>query len=513
MKKVISLFLVMAMLTAMLTVSFNALSLSDEGALVAKDQLAKYEAETGEELETQRLYFQMPNGKTGGTADEDVYVHRQVSDPETGEIVDEYDELVIPAGEKAPSWYSEYNIMDGKHYAGVYWWTGPANAKEEYDWCGYRMEIEDYDQGIYYVDIPIDVTTCIFNNGVDGGTDDSKPIFNEAAQTVNVTTEGLDPGDPVLTYGTPKANDWLSDGCIAIINPNGVSINEYSNVQTCGYDWYVYYGNGCYGIEFGPGLSDDYPDGTPDWSENVADICRNPDHFKNGVHVGYQPDTPDDPTEAPTDAPTEKPTEAPTEAHIHTPGKPVEENRVEASCDKEGSYDEVVYCTECGEEISREHKTIEKTAHSLKFKPGRSASATADGYKSHFECKVCGKLFADAAGTREVQWEDIVVHYVTPTEKPTEKPTEAPTEKPTEKPSEYIGVIGDIDSSEEIDIVDVTVIQRVDLGIVTADAKMKALGDVNTDGSVDIIDATMVQRWLLDIPQTGADAIGQKKYS
>ena len=36
--------------------------------------------------------------------------------------------------------------------------------------------------------------------------------------------------------------------------------------------------------------------------------------------------------------------------HTHTPGEPVQENVVPASCTAEGSYDEVVYCTECGEE-------------------------------------------------------------------------------------------------------------------------------------------------------------------
>ena len=40
----------------------------------------------------------------------------------------------------------------------------------------------------------------------------------------------------------------------------------------------------------------------------------------------------------------------------HTPGNPVVENASNTSCDVEGSYDEVVYCTKCGSEISREHK-------------------------------------------------------------------------------------------------------------------------------------------------------------
>ena len=47
----------------------------------------------------------------------------------------------------------------------------------------------------------------------------------------------------------------------------------------------------------------------------------------------------------------------------HNPGEPVRENEVPATCSAEGSYDEVVYCQRCGEELSRETKTIVKTAH------------------------------------------------------------------------------------------------------------------------------------------------------
>ena len=47
----------------------------------------------------------------------------------------------------------------------------------------------------------------------------------------------------------------------------------------------------------------------------------------------------------------------------HTPAEAVKENEVAATCKAEGSYDEVVYCSECKEEISRTKKTIEKLAH------------------------------------------------------------------------------------------------------------------------------------------------------
>ena len=49
----------------------------------------------------------------------------------------------------------------------------------------------------------------------------------------------------------------------------------------------------------------------------------------------------------------------------HTPGKAVRENEIPADCITDGSYDEVVYCTECDEEISRTKKTAMKTGHSL----------------------------------------------------------------------------------------------------------------------------------------------------
>ena len=202
MKKVMSLFLVMAILTAMLTVSFTALSLSDEGMISAKEAIAAYEAETGEEVETQRLYFQMPNGHRGGVATQDNYVHYDDKLDEDGNIIEPaHDEIVIHAGEKALSWYSDYNKVDGKSYAAAYWWEGAANA-ESYGsgWCGFRMEIDDYEQGIYYVDVPVEVTMMNMSNGVDGGMDSSKPIFYEAAQTPNFNTEGVDPCD-TLPYG------------------------------------------------------------------------------------------------------------------------------------------------------------------------------------------------------------------------------------------------------------------------------------------------------------------------
>ena len=49
--------------------------------------------------------------------------------------------------------------------------------------------------------------------------------------------------------------------------------------------------------------------------------------------------------------------------YVHYPGEPVRENEVPATCKEAGSYDEVVYCTDCGTELSRVKKTTDKLDH------------------------------------------------------------------------------------------------------------------------------------------------------
>ena len=51
------------------------------------------------------------------------------------------------------------------------------------------------------------------------------------------------------------------------------------------------------------------------------------------------------------------------ESHVCSPAEAVEENRVEATCTKDGSYDMVVYCEGCGEEMERETFTIKSEGH------------------------------------------------------------------------------------------------------------------------------------------------------
>ena len=48
----------------------------------------------------------------------------------------------------------------------------------------------------------------------------------------------------------------------------------------------------------------------------------------------------------------------------HIPAEAVTENYVKAGCTTAGSYDEVVYCSACGKELSRNHITLDATGHS-----------------------------------------------------------------------------------------------------------------------------------------------------
>lgn len=65
----------------------------------------------------------------------------------------------------------------------------------------------------------------------------------------------------------------------------------------------------------------------------------------------------------------------------HTPAAAVKENEVAATPEAEGGYDTVVYCSICGEELSREHTVLEKLTPDP-VKPSDSEGAL---------CKWCGE--------------------------------------------------------------------------------------------------------------------------
>ncbi len=68
--------------------------------------------------------------------------------------------------------------------------------------------------------------------------------------------------------------------------------------------------------------------------------------------------------------------------HTHTAGEPTQENVVPATCTTDGSYDEVIKCTECGEVMSTTHKTIPALGHKYVDKVV-DPTCTEKGYTLH----------------------------------------------------------------------------------------------------------------------------------
>ncbi len=74
----------------------------------------------------------------------------------------------------------------------------------------------------------------------------------------------------------------------------------------------------------------------------------------------------------------------------HMASPTVQENRVEASCTAAGSYEDVVYCSVCSDEMSRIDKTIAKLSHTPEAVPGKAATCTEKGLTDGEKCSVCG---------------------------------------------------------------------------------------------------------------------------
>ena len=93
----------------------------------------------------------------------------------------------------------------------------------------------------------------------------------------------------------------------------------------------------------------------------------------------------------------------------HTAGAAVVENATSATCGAMGSYDEVIYCSACDEELGREHKTVETLPHSPATAVRENevhATCIAEGsYESVVYCSICSEELS-----REVIVVDKLVH-------------------------------------------------------------------------------------------------------
>ena len=74
----------------------------------------------------------------------------------------------------------------------------------------------------------------------------------------------------------------------------------------------------------------------------------------------------------------------------HIPADAIEENRVESTCTVAGSYESVVKCSRCGEEISRETKALPLAAHTEEVIPAVDPDCVNKGLTEGKKCSVCG---------------------------------------------------------------------------------------------------------------------------
>lgn len=81
-------------------------------------------------------------------------------------------------------------------------------------------------------------------------------------------------------------------------------------------------------------------------------------------------------------------------AHTCTPGTPVKENEVPATCTVSGSYDLVTKCTVCGTVIKRETQKVDRLDHTkgaaVRENEVPATCSTVGSYDSIVKCTVCG---------------------------------------------------------------------------------------------------------------------------
>ena len=133
---------------------------------------------------------------------------------------------------------------------------------------------------------------------------------------------------------------------------------------------------------------------------------------KNGelqsyTHTSSITDTSDETNDIPTQTDDEQ-----TIVHTHTAAKAVKENEVAAMCEKAGSYDEVVYCSACREELSRTAKSVSKLSHS--YQNGVCIHCKAPKTSEGLKFKSNGNGTCSLAGIGSCKDADIIVPSVSP---------------------------------------------------------------------------------------------------
>ena len=93
--------------------------------------------------------------------------------------------------------------------------------------------------------------------------------------------------------------------------------------------------------------------------------------------------------------------------HTHVPGTAVKENELAPSCTAAGSYDMVVYCTVCGQELSRETTTVDALGHAWNEGVVTAEPKYLTPGEKKFTCTRCGETKTEEIARLANPFEDV----------------------------------------------------------------------------------------------------------
>ena len=93
--------------------------------------------------------------------------------------------------------------------------------------------------------------------------------------------------------------------------------------------------------------------------------------------------------------------------HTHVPGTAVKENELAPSCTAAGSYDMVVYCTVCGQELSRETTTVDALGHAWDEGVVTAEPKYLTPGEKKFTCSRCNETRTEGIARLDNPFEDV----------------------------------------------------------------------------------------------------------
>ena len=125
-----------------------------------------------------------------------------------------------------------------------------------------------------------------------------------------------------------------------------------------------------------------HTDGEAIVENNVAPDCENTGSYNNVVYCSV------------CDAELSRETIT-VDALGHAEGSVVVENNVDPDCENTGSYDNVVYCSVCDAELSRETITVDALGHTEVVDPAVESTCTTTGLTAGKHCSVCDTVLVE----------------------------------------------------------------------------------------------------------------------